>query len=257
VDKCDDGEDVQFRLFQFASSGDSYFDRFWPEDPTHVYVTKGLNQASNVDLACEKDKIICYGGVPEENAGTYWGVGINGNMGCEGCCFSCVEGAEKSIDLICGSGEVSSCTKNSDCTANDVCRKNKCVSPLGLSWTISAKSMTFNPLMPDGSSWDALGGAPDIVAQIGKNEDLLFQTTEVSDSYSASWSNASKTTTINIGDSLQFCAVDIDLSADDVVGCVNITGNGVAQILKQGSFTEKDYTIKGVSAFRFTFELYN
>ena len=260
TDQCDDGEDILFRLFQFADSDSYNYDRFWPEDSSKVFVSNGLNQEAATKIYCEKSKLICYGGKPEDSDSTYWGVGINGNKGCEGCCFECQDGVEKSIDLICGSGEVSSCTTNSDCSSNDVCFNSKCVSPLGLSWYIYAKSMTFDDTKPNGDDWDlGLGDFtnPDIVALVLKNEEIILQTEEISDTFSASWSNEKTLTEINVGDTIQFCAVDIDVDGDDVASCVSASGNDLATLLKQGSFTENDYDMSGLLSFMFTFELFN
>lgn len=257
TDQCDDGEDIFFRLFQFANSNSSNYDRFWPEDSSKVFVSNGLNQQANTKIYCEKSKLICYGGKPEDSDSTYWGVGINGNKGCEGCCFECQDGVEKSIDLICGSGEVSSCTKSSDCSSNDICRNSKCVSPLGLSWHIYAESMTFDDTKPNGDGWDFGGGKPDIVALVLKNDSNILQTEEVSNTYYASWSNERTLAEINVGDTIQFCAVDMDIEDHDIAGCVTASGNALAGILKKGSFTDSDHEISGVSSFRFTFKLFN
>ncbi len=260
TDQCDDGADIRFRLFQFASSESSGYDRFWPSDSTKVYVSNGLNNKASTKIACEKSTLICYGGEPDDSSGSYWGVGLNANHGCDNCCFKCEDGVEKNVDLICGSGDISSCTKTADCGANDICRENKCVSPLGLSWYIYAESMTFNNTKPDGTDWDnGLGDyiKPDIMAIVLKNDTIILQTEEISDSYSASWSGERILTSINVGDEIQFCAVDIDVSDHDVAGCVVGSGNDIAEILKKGSFTQTDFKIPGVSSFKFTFKLYN
>jgi hypothetical protein len=38
-------------------------------------------------LACRSGEHICYGG--DNGAGTYWGVGYDGNYGCSSCCGYC------------------------------------------------------------------------------------------------------------------------------------------------------------------------
>ncbi len=38
-------------------------------------------------LSCIPGEQICYGGT--NNSGTYWGVGYDGNMGCQACCGTC------------------------------------------------------------------------------------------------------------------------------------------------------------------------
>ncbi|MCK5808792.1 hypothetical protein KAH37_07400 [bacterium] len=261
TDRCDDDLDISVRLFQFASSSATSYDRVSPEDTSKVWVTNGLEKATVIKMKCEKDTLVCYGGNQREGSSSmYWGVGINGIYSCEGCCFSCVDGAEKSGGLICsGDGDAGdTCNTSSDCSGIDVCRNEKCTNPIGLSWKVAVKSVSLNTTKPSGDAWDAFSGKPDIAVVVDKNSSKLFQTAERSDTYSATWSSESAVTIISFGDTLSFCIYDVDVSSDDLVGCFGVSSSNMAAALKQGFITDSGYSNVddlGVSSFRFTFTL--
>ncbi|MFN2425168.1 MAG: dockerin type I domain-containing protein [Candidatus Binatia bacterium] len=81
-DGCNDGKGIQYRLF----------------DVDHDLVSPGGDQAwiiesfggkSAVPVACINGAKICYGGEQRPPTGLYWGVGINGDEGCQSCCLTC------------------------------------------------------------------------------------------------------------------------------------------------------------------------
>ncbi|MCH9688332.1 MAG: hypothetical protein K0V04_43275 [Deltaproteobacteria bacterium] len=86
VDECDDGVDVQWRLF----SRDR--DWAWPAADL-VFVTDALGVSSHEEIECQKGERICFGGDAD---GLTWGVGIDGLAECDDCCLLC---SEQPIDL--------------------------------------------------------------------------------------------------------------------------------------------------------------
>ena len=79
ADFCDDGLDVQWRLFAQDA------DYEWPGDGG-VFVTPGFGQDQYESTYCIEGESICFGGIAGD---LEWGVGINGDLPCEDCCFSC------------------------------------------------------------------------------------------------------------------------------------------------------------------------
>lgn len=83
VDNCNDGRQMQFRLFEYR--GGQIVDR-WPSDRSRSYVANELGTEYFVRTRSALDgEQVCFGG----NAGNqYWGVGIDGDRGCETCCYA-------------------------------------------------------------------------------------------------------------------------------------------------------------------------
>ena len=79
TDGCDDGKDVQWRLW----ANDR--DWVWPE-PGNVFVTPGLDQTGVQSIECVEGERICFGG---ESGELEWGVGLTRDGACEDCCHSC------------------------------------------------------------------------------------------------------------------------------------------------------------------------
>ena len=89
TDACNDGYDMNYRFFANDASSDVI--GVWPE-AGRVYVTRRLGETYTHTLACTSDTDkICYGAQRESSSGdnSYWGVGLDGDEGCSGCCYSC------------------------------------------------------------------------------------------------------------------------------------------------------------------------
>ena len=92
IDGCNDGYNIEYIYFGFRSSPPSgSADVQWPA-VGQVYVTNGLNNSSSSHrLSCAGGiKSVCYGAQVRQNGSdTYWGIGIDGDQSCTGCCYSC------------------------------------------------------------------------------------------------------------------------------------------------------------------------
>jgi hypothetical protein len=102
ADGCNDGLGLQVRFF------DANNNLVWP-DSSNVYVI-GSNQQQSYNLNALRSGKICVGAQTNPPNSTYWGVGINGNMGCASCCFTFPSTGSyftASNSLTCGGGSVS------------------------------------------------------------------------------------------------------------------------------------------------------
>ena len=61
----------------------------WPGNGSAY--TLNDNDAHKFTLACRGGEKVCYGAWATGDAGTYWGVGMNGKHGCKSCCAVCGE----------------------------------------------------------------------------------------------------------------------------------------------------------------------
>jgi hypothetical protein len=59
----------------------------WPSATSHW--TLSDNGQHSFRLACNDGEKICFGGSYTSDDRTYWGVGFQGNKGCQGCCLTC------------------------------------------------------------------------------------------------------------------------------------------------------------------------
>ena len=59
----------------------------WPGPTSHW--TLSDNGQHSFRLACNDGEKICFGGSYTADDRTYWGVGFQGNKGCQGCCLVC------------------------------------------------------------------------------------------------------------------------------------------------------------------------
>ena len=92
-DECEDGLDVEFRLWSLTRGWG------WPESPL-VYVTPGLGVDTSVSIRCELGETICFGARAGE---VEWGVGLDNDGPEDGACFLCdVVVADMGL-LTCGS----------------------------------------------------------------------------------------------------------------------------------------------------------
>ncbi len=126
TDACAEGRGIQYRLFGYANaqpqgqyigilpSGDKVFTL--PEGGTAT-VTRNCK----VEQTNKIVKSWCFGGTPKPNDGNrHWGVGIEGDKGCEDCCGICPsEGtAEFSYNFTCGEGAQRSKTNRTNNSAS-------------------------------------------------------------------------------------------------------------------------------------------
>ena len=82
-DGCEDGYSIQLRFF------DRMNDLVWPGG-NRVYLLEGSN---TYRLSCRPGAKVCYGARPHNSFATnYWGVGIDGDKGCDDCCYTCPDG---------------------------------------------------------------------------------------------------------------------------------------------------------------------
>jgi hypothetical protein len=79
TDDCDDGYDIQWRLF---SQDDDWQ---WPAGASS-YTTPGFGFDQIEEIQCYDGEWICFGA---ESNGLEWGVGIDGGLACDDCCYEC------------------------------------------------------------------------------------------------------------------------------------------------------------------------
>ena len=88
-DACHDGHDMELRFFDRTN------DLVWPGEG-RVYVLRGDN---TYRLACRSGARVCYGARARNSPdSSYWGVGIDDDEGCTGCCSTCPTGGELEVD---------------------------------------------------------------------------------------------------------------------------------------------------------------
>lgn len=90
-DQCGDGYRVDYRFFDVNNN------LVWPASDRNYY-TLAFNQYYRHDLACAPGAQVCYGA---SSGSLYWGVGLDGNNGCEDCCAYC-NGGTLTANLACG-----------------------------------------------------------------------------------------------------------------------------------------------------------
>jgi hypothetical protein len=73
-------------------------DAIWPGN-NKAYVLDD-SRVHKVRLSCQPREKICYGAWSAGNRNTYWGVGPDGDQGCENCCATCGATSISSHDLI-------------------------------------------------------------------------------------------------------------------------------------------------------------
>ena len=98
-DACADGQDIHFRFFQIRSGN---VVRVWPSS-SRVYVAPfGEPVTATLDPSQpELGGKICYGA---EAGNRYWGIGIDGDEGCDDCCLAVPTAGTvtESFQLVCG-----------------------------------------------------------------------------------------------------------------------------------------------------------
>lgn len=84
-DGCNDGRGIQFKFYDRTSNG------VWPSASTHW--TTGVGGSASRTLSCTRGNRICFGATTDPMTNTYWGIGLEGNRGCDNCCYACADGS--------------------------------------------------------------------------------------------------------------------------------------------------------------------
>ena len=79
TDACNDGYITRLRFFSPANNW------VWPSNSDY-YVLSGTK---SYKLNCTLNDKICFGAENGDSSGRYWGVGLDGEKGCEDCCYQC------------------------------------------------------------------------------------------------------------------------------------------------------------------------
>ena len=89
-DRCNDGDRIEYRFFQFTDSeGGAEITMIWPSEDEYYYMPDyGTGYTSR--LTCSSGQLVCFGA--REGARGYYGVGFDGDQGCESCCLWCPDG---------------------------------------------------------------------------------------------------------------------------------------------------------------------
>ena len=101
TDACHDGENIQYRFFEFEPEPPRRLTGIWPS-AGRVYVTAGLNIQHRSYLRCTTGRLVCYGGEPRDSQQGYWGLGIDGDKDCSHCCVTCRSNISSGWRLACG-----------------------------------------------------------------------------------------------------------------------------------------------------------
>jgi hypothetical protein len=87
TDACDDGLPIRYKFFH-RDGGRTL--QTWPSPTTH-YVAREYGRTYEHSLTpIEVGDRICYGA--ERDGGSYWGIGLDGDRGCEECCLTASAG---------------------------------------------------------------------------------------------------------------------------------------------------------------------
>jgi hypothetical protein len=96
----------------------------WPSANTHYEMSAGSSRA--VSLNCKTGANVCFGATSADRS-QYWGVGVNGDHGCENCCATCSDRRVTPAALSCGSAPAPAPLPAAQCRAN---------SSGSVSWTV-------------------------------------------------------------------------------------------------------------------------
>lgn len=101
TDNCIDGKGVGLRFFGFNDLDDDEPALVWPADQTQAFVLKKERTKYKVNLNCgdHSGLPICYGG---QSGRSTWGLGLNGDLGCQNCCLASCETKTWKVNLTCG-----------------------------------------------------------------------------------------------------------------------------------------------------------
>lgn len=102
------------------------------------------------------------------------------------------------------------------CAGETICLRGACVAAFGRTYDIVAYEAIVPQFKPDGSTWDAFGGAPDPFAVLSLNGTVLGQTSTIQDTFTPRW-NEYVSAVIPAGSTLRVDLWDEDVSADDAI----------------------------------------
>jgi hypothetical protein len=94
-DGCSDGRGLQVKFYDRTNGG------VWPTSSTHYLASPGGSVVRT--LSCTRGARICFGATTDPSTTTYWGIGLEGNRGCDSCCNACAD-VSVSRNLTCSSG---------------------------------------------------------------------------------------------------------------------------------------------------------
>ena len=87
TDGCNDGRDVEFRIFQVV--GGSVTGRY---PGSRVLITRGFEMPGTTSVACQAGSYLCIGGRKRGVSSSSYGLGVDGSSGCTDCCYACPTG---------------------------------------------------------------------------------------------------------------------------------------------------------------------
>jgi hypothetical protein len=96
TDSCNSAPTVDVKFFDKTTGG------IYPS-PTTFYIQ---NQGDDHRYALQgnMDSQVCFGACISTNANVYWGVGIDGTQGCQGCCSTFGKNDPTPVSLTCPNG---------------------------------------------------------------------------------------------------------------------------------------------------------
>ena len=106
----------------------------WPNSTSHW--TLSDNGQHSFRLGCQDGEKICYGGSYTADDRTHWGVGFQGNKGCQGCCLTCGSNVSHSWNL--NEGPSNTCA---------ACNDGSCQCGFGTSDSLCANHGGNNPTL--------------------------------------------------------------------------------------------------------------
>jgi hypothetical protein len=135
---------------------------------------------------------------------------------------------------------------NDNCAGDTVCvpSTSTCQPAFPRTYQLSGLSLSVPTTMPDGSSWDAGGGAPDLFVVVKVDGATIGTTSVVQDSFTASW-NETYTFTLSASSVLEVDSNDEDIAANDpVLNCTAapVTVDQVRDRLNGCQSTGYDFT---------------
>jgi len=95
TDGCSDGRGLLVKFYDRTSGG------VWPTSSTAYVANPGGSVVRT--LSCTRGNRICYGATTDPSTTRYWGIGLEGNRGCDACCNTC-DDVSVSRTLTCSAG---------------------------------------------------------------------------------------------------------------------------------------------------------
>ncbi len=222
-----------FDVFTLCDEGTIKFSHNSDTNPDNNSITDNNTAVVDDEVTADIEK-------PDEDAAVNPVCGNNkvesGEV-CDGNSISCIELGYMAGIAVCKNdcsgfsaadctGIKEECVFSSDCDSDQVCASDGvCVSPYGKPWQLVIVSAVFGEKMDDGSSWDAMGGLPDPSVRVVKNGEVVFETSEKSNTLTPEW-NESTAISINEVDTLVFEIIDNDIALDDTAAILHFGDSG-------------------------------